>query len=54
MTMHNPNARAAPIYLFVEDLAQTPCAMSTLEVLQIFPSQHNVLLSAIGATDFAS
>ena len=32
-TLHNPNARAASNYSMVEDLAQTPCAMSTLEVL---------------------
>jgi hypothetical protein len=30
---HNPNARAAQNYYVVEDLAQTPCAMSSLEVL---------------------
>jgi hypothetical protein len=30
---HNPNARAAHNYSIVEDLGQTPCAMSTLEVL---------------------
>ena len=32
-TLHNPNARAASNYSVVEDLAQTPCAMSALEVL---------------------
>ena len=31
---HNPNARAAQNYNVVEDLAQAPCAMSVLEVLQ--------------------
>jgi hypothetical protein len=30
---HNPNARAAQNYSVVEDLSQTPCAMSALEVL---------------------
>ena len=30
----NPNARAAQNYSIVEDLAQSPCAMSALEVLQ--------------------
>ena len=30
---HNPNARAAQNYSFVEDLGHTPCAMSALEVL---------------------
>jgi hypothetical protein len=53
-TMHNPNARVPPNYLIVEDLAQTPCAMSALEVLQSFPSQHAALLSSIGAIDSSS
>jgi hypothetical protein len=35
---HNPNMRAAQNYFVVEYLAQTPCTMSTLEVLQSFPS----------------
>jgi hypothetical protein len=35
---HNPNARAANNYSIVEDLGQTPCAMSTLEVLQMCSS----------------
>jgi hypothetical protein len=35
---HNPNARAAQNYSVVEDLSQTPCAMSALEVLQSFPT----------------
>jgi hypothetical protein len=30
---HNPNARATQNYSVVEDLSQTPCAMSALEVL---------------------
>ena len=30
---HNPNARAAQNYSVVEDLGQTHCAMSALEVL---------------------
>jgi ribosomal protein L44E len=30
---HNPNARATQNYTVVEDLSQTPCAMSALEVL---------------------
>ena len=34
---HNPNARAAQNYSVVEDLGQTPCAMSALEVLQTCP-----------------
>ena len=38
-TTHNPNARAAQNYSVVEDLAQAPCAMSILEVLQSCPVQ---------------
>ena len=37
-TLHNPNARAASNYSVVEDLAQTPYAMSALEVLQSCPA----------------
>ena len=32
-TLHNPNARDASNYSMVEDLVQTPCVMSALEVL---------------------
>ena len=35
---HNPNARDAANYSVVEDLAQTPCAMFALEVLQSCPA----------------
>jgi ribosomal protein L44E len=41
---HNLNVRATQYYSFVEDLAQAPCAMSALEVLQSFPSQRKALL----------
>ena len=34
----NPNAQAAQFYNVVEDLTQSPCVMSTLELLQIFPT----------------
>jgi hypothetical protein len=47
---HNPNARAAQNYSVVEYLSQTPCAMSTLEVLQSFPSQRKALLTTLGST----
>jgi hypothetical protein len=47
----NPNSRAAQNYNIVEDLAQAPCAMSALEVLQHFPSQRRTLLAAIRAID---
>ena len=36
---YNPRARAAQNYNIVEDLAQSPSAMSTLEVLKNCPSQ---------------
>jgi hypothetical protein len=48
---HNPNARAAHNYSVVEDLSQTPCAMSALEVLQSFPAQRKALLTALGSTE---
>jgi hypothetical protein len=48
---HNPNARAAHNYSVVEDLSQTPCTMSTLEVLQSFPSERKALLAALGSTE---
>jgi hypothetical protein len=48
---HNPNARASQNYSVVEDLSQTPCAMSVLEVLQSFPAQRKSLLTALGSTE---
>jgi hypothetical protein len=48
---HNPNARATQNYSMVEDLSQTPCAMSALEVLQSFPAQRKSLLTALGSTE---
>jgi hypothetical protein len=33
----NPNAHASQNYNIVEDLAQSPCAMSTLEVIPHYP-----------------
>jgi hypothetical protein len=50
-SMHNPNARAAQNYSIVEDLGQTPCAMSSLEVLQTCPSQRNAMLSTLGSLE---
>lgn len=49
--MHNFNAWAAQHYGIVEDLAQAPCAMSALEVLQSFRTQRKALLTAIGGVD---
>ena len=37
--VHNPQARVAHNYSFVDDLAQSPAAMSVLEVLQTCPTQ---------------
>ena len=48
---HNTSARAAQNYNIVEDLAQAPSTMSTLEVLQTCPAQRKALLSAIGGID---
>ena len=48
---HNPNARATHNYSIVEDLDETPCATSALEVLQTFPLQRKSLLSALGVVD---
>ena len=53
-TLHNPNARDASNYSVVEDLAQNPCAMSALEVLQSCPAQQNALLAALGSMDSSS
>jgi hypothetical protein len=50
-TSHNPNARAAQNYSVVEDLSQTPCAMSALEVLQSCPAQRKALLTSLGSTE---
>jgi hypothetical protein len=50
-TSHNPNARAAHNYSVVEDLSQTPCAMSALEILQRCPFQRKALLVALGSTE---
>ena len=47
----NPNARAIQFYNVVEYLAQTPCAMSTLEVLQSCPTQCKKLLTVLGDLD---
>jgi hypothetical protein len=47
----NPHARVAQNHIIVEDLAQTPFAMSALEVLQIFPTQRKELLKDIGGID---
>ena len=50
-TIFNPNSRVAQFYNVVEDLAQAPCAMSTLEVLQSCPTQCKKLLTMLGDLD---
>jgi hypothetical protein len=53
--LHNPNSRATQNYSIVEYLAQSPCAMSSLEVLQsCLVQQQSALLSTIGATNASS
>ena len=47
----NPNVWATHNYNIVEDMAQAPCPMSTLEVLQIFPTQQRNILSTLGVFD---
>ena len=47
----NPNVRVAQNYSVVEDLSQTPCVMSTLEVLQSCPSQRKDLLATLGSVE---
>jgi hypothetical protein len=47
----NPSSRAAQNYNIIEDLAQAPCAMSALEVLQHCPIQRRMPLAAIGDFD---
>jgi hypothetical protein len=48
---HNSNTRATQNCSVVEDLSQTPCAMSALEVLQSCPSQRKDLLAALGSAE---
>jgi hypothetical protein len=47
----NPHAHASHNYSIVEDMAQVPSAMSSLEVLQSCPIQRKALLKAIGGID---
>jgi hypothetical protein len=46
--VHNPHARETHNYSLVDDLAQSPTAMSLLEVLQTCPTQRKSLLSPWG------
>ena len=47
----NPNACVSQYYNIVEGLAQEPCVMSNLEVLQTCPTQWKNLLTTLGAMD---
>jgi len=51
---NNPQARPAHNYSLVDNLAQSPTAMSVLEVPQTYPTQQKSLLSALGAVDLAN
>ena len=44
-------SRAAHSYSIVDDLAQSPAAISTVELLRSCPSQKKALLSTLGAVD---
>ena len=48
---NNTTARAVVSYSIVDDLAQTPTAMSALEVLKTSPMQWKSLLAALGVVD---
>ena len=48
---NNATARAAVSYSIVDDLAQTPTAMSALEILKMCPMQWKALLASLGAVD---
>ena len=48
---NNVTVWAALNYSIVDDLAQSPTTMSTLEVLKNFPSQRKALLFSLGVID---
>ena len=48
---NNATTRAAVSYSVVDDLAQTPTTMSSLEVLKMCPMQQKSLLAALGVVD---
>lgn len=47
----SPSAHARKNYNIIEYLAQKPYAMSSLEVLQNYPTKRRTLLSSIGVVD---
>ena len=50
----NSSTHVSQNYNIIEGLAQEPCAMLTLEVLQHCPSKRKILLSALGFVDPAN
>ena len=48
---NNVTARAAISYSIVDDLAQTPTAMSALDILKTFPTHRKSLLATLGVVD---
>ena len=48
---NNATTRAAVSYSIVDDLAQTPMAMSALEVLKTCSMQQKALLATLGSVD---
>ena len=50
-SMIYPNAKVVYNYSIFEDLAQIPCAMFALEVLQSCPSQWSAFLTVVGVVD---
>jgi hypothetical protein len=48
---NNPQATTTHNYSLVDELAQSPAAMSILKVLQTFPTQRKSLLSSLGAVN---
>ena len=48
---NNATARATVSYNIMDDLSQTPTAMSSLEVLKTCPMQRKALLSGLGVVD---
>ena len=48
---HNLNSQSSQHYSIVEDLGKTPCAISALEFLQIFPLHRKALLTALDMVD---
>ena len=50
-TMHNPNAQDAHNENVIEEIAQAPCSMFAMEVLQYCSAQRKELLSSTRAVD---